>query len=164
MKFSIVHEFDIDPKGYWELFLSKDFNEALMAGLKMKNYKILEQTDDGKTMRRVHSMEPEVAIPAMFQKFVPDLGYTEYDELDHARSSMHVKIVPAAMKDKFSTEGDYIVTPAGEGKCRREFRGETKVSIMLVGGKMEQFTVDEMKKSYETATRITKEWIAKKKA
>jgi len=163
MKFSIVHEFDIDAKGYWQLFLSPEFTEALMAGLKMKNFKAHDQTDDGKVMRRKQSMEPDVAIPGMFAKFVPNLGYTEYDTLDWATSTMHVKIEPAAMKDKFQTEGDYIVTPLGEHRCRREFRGETKVSVPLVGGKMEQFTVDEMKKSYETATRITKEWIARKK-
>jgi hypothetical protein len=164
MNFSFVHEFDTDVKSYWNLFLSPEFTEALMGALKMKNYKLVDKTDDGKTYRRTQSMEPTVALPAMFAKVVPSLGYTEHDTLDWAANKMRIVIEPASMKDKFKTEGDYIVTPIGDKRCRREFRGETKVSIMLIGGKMEQFTVDQMKEAYEIAARVTREWIQKAKA
>ncbi len=164
MNFSFVHEFDTDVKSYWNLFLSPEFTEALMGALKMKNYKLIDKTDDGKTFRRTQSMEPSVALPAMFAKVVPSLGYTEYDTLDWEKSSMRIVIEPASMKDKFQTSGDYIVTPIGEKRCRREFRGEVKVSIMLIGGKMEQFTHDQMKEAYEVAARLTREWIQKAKA
>jgi len=164
MNFSFVHEFDTDVKSYWNLFLSPEFTEALMGALKMKNYKLIDKTDDGKTYRRTQSMEPSVALPAMFAKVVPSLGYTEHDTLDWAANKMRIAIEPASMKDKFKTEGDYIVTPIGDKRCRREFRGECKVSIMLIGGKMEQFTVDQMKEAYEIAARVTREWIQKAKA
>jgi hypothetical protein len=160
MKFSFAHEFDIDVKGYWEMFLSPEFTETLMTGLKMKNFKIVSKTDDGKTMRRALFAEPQVAIPGMFTKFIPSVAYTEHDTLDYATNVMKVVVEPETMKDKFDTKGDYIVTPLGEGRCKREFRGECKVSIMMIGGKMEQFTVDQMKTSYDEATRITREWIA----
>jgi hypothetical protein len=163
MKFSFVHEFDIDAKGFWDLFLSPEFSEALMAALKMKNYKVHDKTDDGTTFKRTQSMEPQIAIPGMFAKFVPDLGYTEYDTLVRSSNSMKIVIEPKAMKDKFKTAGDFIVTPLGDNKCKREFRGECSVSIPFLGGKMEQFTVDQMKESYEVATKFTREWIAKNK-
>jgi hypothetical protein len=68
------------------------------------------------------------------------------------------------MKDKFQTSGDYIVSPLGDNRCRREFKGEVKMSIPLVGGKMESYTVDQMRESYERASRVTREWIAKAKS
>lgn len=161
MNFSIVHEFDTDVKTFWDTFLSPEFGEGLMAALKMKNYVVQKREDDGKVMRRTQSMEPTVALPAMFAKFVPNMGYTEHDTLVWATSSMRIVIEPATMRDKFKTEGDFIVTPLGDKRCRREFRGEVKVSIPLMGGKMEQFTIDQMKESYEAATRFTRDWLAK---
>jgi hypothetical protein len=164
MNFSIVHEFDTDVKSYWDLFLSPPFTEALMGALKMKNYKLIKREDDGTTFRRSQSMEPTVALPSMFASMVPSLGYTEHDTLAWANNSMRIVIEPASMKEKFQTAGDYIVTPIGDKRCRREFRGDVKVSIPLLGGKMEKFTVEQMKESYEVAARITREWIQKAKA
>jgi len=163
MNFSIVHEFDTDVKSYWDLFLSPPFTEALMNALKMKNYKLVSKDDDGTTFRRTQSMEPTVALPAMFASLVPSLGYTEQDTLIWAKNSMRIVIEPASMKEKFKTSGDYIVTPIGDKRCKREFRGEVKVSIPLIGGKMEKFTLEQMKESYEVAARITREWIQKAK-
>ena len=164
MNFSFVHEFDTDVKSYWSLFLSPEFTEALMSALRMKNYKLLSKTDDGTTLRRSQSMEPTVALPSMFAKVVPNLGYTEHDTLNWATNTMKVVIEPASMKDKFQTSADYIVTPIGDKRCRREFRGDTKVSIPLLGGKMERFTVEQMKEAYDVAARVTREWIQKAKA
>ena len=64
MNFSIVHEFDTDVKTYWDIFLSPEFGEALMAGLKMKNFKLIKREDDGKIFRRTQSMEPTVSLIA----------------------------------------------------------------------------------------------------
>lgn len=163
MNFSIVHEFDTDVKAYWDLFLSPAFTEALMSGLKMKNYKLLKREDDGTTFRRSQSMEPTVALPGMFASVVPSLGYTEHDTLVWSTNTMRIAIEPAAMKEKFQTSGDYIVTPIGDKRCRREFRGEIKVNIPLLGGKMEKFALEQMKESYDVAARITREWIQKAK-
>lgn len=163
MNFSIVHEFDTDVKSYWDLFLSPPFTEALMSALKMKNYKLIKREDDGTTFRRSQSMEPTVALPGMFASLVPNLGYTEHDTLVWSTNTMKIAIEPATMKEKFSTTGDYIVTPIGDKRCRREFKGEVVVKVPLMGGKMEKFTVDQMKESYEVAARTTREWIQKAK-
>ncbi len=163
MKFSFVHEFDTDVKSYWELFLSDDFNKVMLEALGMKNIKLISKEDDGTTFRRSQSMEPTLSLPSMFAKFVPDMGYSEHDTLVWSTNTMKVVIEPRSMKDKFKTTGDYIVTPLGDNRCRREFKGEVSMSIPFIGGKMESYTVDQMKASYEAATRVTREWIAKKK-
>ena len=91
------------------------------------------------------------------------MGYSEHDTLVWSTNTMKVVIEPRSMKDKFKTSGDYIVTPLGDSRCRREFKGEVSMSIPFIGGKMESYTVDQMKASYEAASRVTREWIAKKK-
>jgi hypothetical protein len=164
MNFSIVHEFDTDVKSYWDLFLSPPFTEALMGALVMKNYRLIKREDDGTTFRRSQSMEPTVALPSMFASLVPNMGYTEHDTLVWSTNTMRIVIEPASMKDKFQTSGDYVVSPIGDKRCRREFRGEVKMSVPLLGGKMEKFTIEKMKESYEVAARVTREWIQKAKA
>jgi len=165
MNFSFVHEFDIDPQAYWELFLSDAFNEDLFRELKVKSRTVVEQTDDSKTFHRVQKVEPSTPIPGFLQSLIKDTAYTEIDTLDRSRGVMRIVIETAMFKDRFDMKGDYIVTPLDGGKrCRREFKGEVRVSVPLLGGKIEKYMMEQMRDSYEIATRVTREWIAKKKA
>jgi hypothetical protein len=165
MNFSFVHEFDCDVKTYWKIFLSPDFNKDMFAELKMKDYKVIQQTDDGKMFHREQSLEPTTPIPGFLQSIIKSTGYTEVDDLDWSTNVMKVKIITAMFKDKFDMHGDYSVQPLGDGKrVRREFRGEVKVSIALIGGKIEKYMMEQMRDSYEIAARVTRKWIEKEKA
>ena len=139
MNFSFVHEFDIDPKSYWKLFLSPEFSKDMFGELKMKEYKVLKVEDDGKRYHREQVLEPSTPIPGFLQSVVKSTGYTEIDDLDWERSVMRVKIETQMFKDRFQMAGDYIVTPLDGGKrCRREFKGEVKVTVPLIGGRIEK--------------------------
>ncbi len=163
MHFRIEHEFEIDAKAYWDLFFSSDYTEDLYRSLKMRDWEILEQQDDGKTLRRKVKMTPAQQVPAIFQSVIKDTGYTEHDVFHRERSSMDVTIEPAIMKNKFDMRGVYSVQPLGEGRCKRVWEGDVKVSVMLIGGQIEKYMVDEMKSSYDIATQVTRRWIDKRK-
>jgi hypothetical protein len=165
MNFSLAHEFDIDVAGYWKIFLlDKEFNEEMFRELRMKDYKVLEQTDDGTTFQRVQTMEPTTPIPGFLQSIVKSTGYTERDKLVWSTNVMDVIIETKMFKDRFDLRGKYAVTPIGDGKrCRREFRGEVKVSMPLIGGKIEKYMMEQMRDSYEIATRVTRRFIEKQK-
>ena len=164
MNFSFVHEFDTDPDSYWKLFLSPEFSNDMFAELKMKKYEVLEQTDDGKHFHRKQSCEPSTPIPGFLQSVVKSTGYTEIDDMDWGTNTMHIKIETAMFKDRFSMHGDYIVTALDGGKrCRREFKGEVKVSVPLIGGKVEKFMMEQLRDSYDIAARVTRRWIEKAK-
>jgi len=164
MNFSFVHEFDIDPTGYWKLFLAPDFNKDMFGELKMKEYKVLEEKDDGKTYHRVQQCEPSTPVPGFLQSMIKSTGYTEYDDMEWGTNKMHIRIDTAMFKDRFKMEGDYIVTALDGGKrCRREFKGEVKVSVPLIGGKVEKFMMEQLRDSYDIAARVTRRWIEKAK-
>lgn len=165
MNFSFVHEFDIDPASYWKLFLSPEFNRDLFAELKMKSYQVLEERDDGKHFHRVQKVDPSTPIPSFLQSMVKSAGYTETDDLDWGSQVMHIKIEPDMFKDRFHMGGQYVVTPLDGGqRCRREFKGEVKVSIPLIGGRVERFTMEQLRDSYEQAARVTRRWIDREKS
>ena len=161
--FKFEHDFDIDAKDYWEMFFSEPYNLDLFQGLKMRR-EPLELVDDGKTIRRAQRLHPQKEIPAIFRSVVSDMSYTEKDVFDRDESSMQVNIEPAMMKDRFDMRGVYSVKPLGPGRCRRTFEGDVKVSIMIIGGKLEKYMVDEMRASYDTATDVTRRFIGTHKA
>ncbi len=165
MNFSFVHEFDIDPAGYWKIFLSPEFNKEMFGELKMKEYKVEKLEDDGKRMHRVQKLEPSTPIPGFLQSVVKSTGYTEVDDLDYSKNVMHVKIETQMFKDRFHMEGDYIVSPLDGGKrCRREFKGEVKVAMPLIGGRVEKYMMEQLRDSYDIAARVTRRWIETQKA
>lgn len=163
MNFSFVHEFDIDPQGFWELFFSEAYEADLYKRLKMKSRVVTERKDEGNILRRSQKMEPELAIPSWAASVIKETGYTEHDIYYKDRSSMDVRIEPAMMKDRFQFTGVFSVKPLGAGRCRREFTGEVKVSVMMIGGKIEKMMIDQMQTAYDEAARVTREWVAKKK-
>jgi hypothetical protein len=164
MNFSFVHEFDIDPAGYWKIFLAPDFNKEMFGELKMKEYKVLEEKNDGKVYHRVQQCEPSTPIPGFLQSMIKSTGYTEHDDMQWGTNVMHIRIDTAMFKDRFKMEGDYIVTPLDGGKrCKREFKGEVKVAVPLIGGKVEKYMMEQLRDSYDVAARVTRRWIEKQK-
>jgi hypothetical protein len=164
MNFSFVHEFDIDPQGFWDLFFSEPYEEDLYKRLRMRSRTVLERKDEGNILKRTQRMEPPMNIPSWASSVVKETGYTEYDVLDKKASRMEVRIEPAMMKDRFHITSWFQVTPAGPGRCRREYAGEIKISVPLLGGKLEKLMVDQLREAYDTAAQVTREWVAKKKA
>lgn len=161
MNFHFVHEFDIDVAGYWKVFLSEPFNQDLYRELKMKSRRVIETTDDGKIFRRVQQLEPTTPVPGFLQSIVKDTGYTESDVLDWAKNTMEVMITTPMFKDRFQMRGLYVVTPLGDGRrCRREFKGEVRVSVPLLGGKIEKYMMEQLRDAYEVAARVTRKWIS----
>jgi hypothetical protein len=161
MNFNFAHEFDIDVANYWKIFLSPEFNQDMfMNELRMKKYTVLEQTDDGKKMHRVQELEPSVPIPGFIASVVKSTGYKEIDDLDWSTNTMRVNIETAMFKDRFNMHGDYKVTALDGGKrCRREFRGEVKITVPLIGGRIEKYMMEQMRDSYDAAARCTRRWI-----
>lgn len=165
--FRFAHEFDIDPKGYWEIFFDDAYNVELYKRTKIKNRNIVSQTDDGKVLRRTQRLTPDQELPGFIKSIINDVTYTEHDIFHRERSEMEVVIEPAMMKNKFDFRAIYSVKPVGaegSGKCRRVFEGDSKVSVMLVGGQIEKYMIDEMRKSYDEAAKVTAEFIARRKA
>jgi hypothetical protein len=160
--FKIDHDFDIDPEGYWQVFFDEGCMKDLYRELRIE-FQVVENNDDGKQLHRVVKLRAQREIPAMFKSVVGDLSYLEKDVFDRARSSMQVVIEPALMKDRFDMRGTYSVAPLGPGRCRRTFEGDAKVSVALIGGKIEKFMVDEIRTSYDVAARVTRQWIDRRK-
>lgn len=165
MHYKIEHEFDCTPQTYWEVFFSDEYNKDLYAALKMKEWKIVSFNDDGKTIRRVLRATPQRNMPAILTKVgVSDLTYESHETFHKERSVMDIEIRMSGMLGKkLEMRAAYSVTPVGDGRCRRTFEGDVKVSIMLVGGQIEKMTVEDLRASYDVTTEVTRRWVAKRR-
>jgi hypothetical protein len=164
MNFVFTHEFDVEPEGFWQLFFSEAYEKELFRCLKMRGYTVLERKDEGNRYRRALKLDPEMEIPSWATAVVREAGYIEHDLLHRDRSVMDVTIEPLTMKSRFYLAGQFKVTPVGAGRCRREFSGEIRISVPLLGGKIEKFLVERMREGYDAAAAMTRDWIARGKA
>ena len=164
MQFRFVHDFDVEPPQFWEMFFSEAFETELFRGLKMRSWKVTDRRDEGAKLHRTVKLEPAMAVPSWASSVVKETGYTEIDVFLKSESKMNVQIEPAVMRDRFQLSGVFAVTPLGPGRCRREFAGDIKVSIPLLGGKIEKFMVDQIRDGYDQAAQITRDYLAKRKS
>jgi hypothetical protein len=164
MNFAFSHDFDIDADSYWKMFFSPEFFKQMYTDLKMKKFDIAKLEDDGKLFVREVKLEPANAVPGWMQSIVKGTGYLEKNRMVWGTNSMEVIIETDMFKDRFHMKGTYSLTPLGPAKCRRDFKGEVKVSIPLVGGRIEKYMMEQIRDSYDAVAATTRKWIADKKA
>src|SRR5262249_3464774 len=105
---------------------------------------------------------PERDLPGIVKKIVGgDLGYTERSKLNKATNRMDVSIEPTLMKERTKIQGIYSVESIGPGKVRPTFEGDIEVEIPLVGRKVEATVLEDVKRSYDIAADVTREWLGK---
>jgi hypothetical protein len=164
MKFNIAHEFDCDPKTFWDIFFSEEYNRELYADLKIKERQVLKNEEDDREIRRQIKIVPERDLPGAIKSLIKgDLGYIEHNVYHKGQDSMDVRIEPTLMKDRFKMDGVFRVVPVRPGRIRREFVGQLSVSVPLLGGQIEKLVMGDVTKSYDEAARVTQRWIARKK-
>jgi hypothetical protein len=164
MKYVIEDEFDISVAGYWDMFFSDAYNEALWPVLdvdhKTTRFDKKGEGDD-LVIDREAELTPHRQPPKALQKLInTTIRYVETNHYVAAKSEMSTDITPNFMADRITNKGTYRVVPQGEGRCKRIWEGVCEAKIPLLGGKVESFLVDEVKESYRTATSFTRKWIA----
>ena len=161
MQFSFSHEFDTTPEGFWAVFWDEAYNTELYRALAIKERVVVKDSEENGVRRRSQRLEPSVPVPGWAASVLKDLSYTEHDVFHRDRSSMDVTVEPVMGKERFQLGGVFSVTPAGPGRCRREFRGEVKISVPLLGGKIEKLMVDQLRDAYDNAARVTRDFLAR---
>jgi hypothetical protein len=160
--FRIVHDFDADIERYWKVFFHEPYNVALYEQIKVKERKVLDWKETEGTIYRAIKIVPERDLPGFLKKIVGgDLGYVETSTFYRDKHSMDVTVEPTLMKDRTKMKARYWLEQPQPGKVRRIFDGSIDVSVPLVGRKIEQFIVEDMKRAYDTAARVTSEWLKK---
>lgn len=160
--FSFTHTFDAEPAQFWKVFFHEPFNEDMYQRIKVKERRILKFEENDTTILRQVKVMPARDLPGFMKKIVGgDFGYVEHNTIHKGKDTIDIVVEPTLFKDKTKMSGVFKVESLGPGKCRRSFAGTIAVSVPLLGGKIEDFIIAEMKGAYDAAAQVTAEWLKK---
>lgn len=165
-EFHVRHEFDCAEDTFWEkVMFDPDFNRRLYKEeLKFPDWKVLEQKDDGKTIRRkVHIDPPVTGLPGPVKKAVGDkFSYVEDGVYDRATRTYTFHVTPSAMAEKTKTTGTLKTEKLGDKKCARLADIKVDVKVFMIGGMVEDWIIGDLKSSYEAAAKFTRTYLQEK--
>ncbi|MSP93244.1 MAG: DUF2505 domain-containing protein [Myxococcales bacterium] len=159
MHFRAAHTFALPLADYEKLHYDEDFNAALCKATGLQRT-LVERTLDGGRLRRAVKVSPERQVPAPVAKLLGGarIEYTEHVDYTFGSGRGTWRTVSSLLTDKVKSAGTIQFTERG-GQTERVVEGDVDVKIMLVGGTVERFVVDDVLASYERAAEFTRNWI-----
>jgi len=82
--------------------------------------------------------------------------------IDDAGYHVDWKVIPINVSDRVKAAGTFSLKPLNGGRCQRVVTGEVKVSVPLVGGRIEKGIAADLEKSYEATAEFARRWLADK--
>jgi hypothetical protein len=144
-KARVEYRYDADVEALYPLLTGKDAIVDRFTGQGARDVKVLEHEDSGDTLRLVASYVLAIDVPGFAKRVLsPDSHITHTEtwkrSADGSRAAdfrVDVKGVPSSLT------GTSSLVPDGKG-ARSITEAEIKVSVPLIGGKLEQMGVDRL--------------------
>lgn len=143
MKMTVTHRFDADVETVYALMADPDFMARKYADAGAADIQIdSDQREAGPTI--VSRRKVTVDLPGFAKKVMtPTNTLIQHDEWaaadDAGRRVCHYKVEVQGLPSRI--EGTVTLSPDGNG-TRQDVVAEVKVSIPLLGGKLEKFAAD----------------------
>jgi uncharacterized protein YndB with AHSA1/START domain len=160
-RMEVTHRFDADVETVYRLVSDPDFIERMYADEGATDISI-ETDQRGGDPRHVIKRRVTIDLPGFARKVmqptntvvqVDDWSAADGDGRRICSYTVEVQGVPSKIA------GTVTLTPDGDG-TRQDIRAEVKVSIPLLGGKLEGFAVDSGKKVLEEEAEFTRAELA----
>lgn len=166
IKYRIEDEFETTVDAYWEMFFSDAYNAALWEALDIDRVQVefrREGEGENEVIHRRQKLVPRREVPKVLKKIVGDaIAYEEINVFRRKTSTMEVTTIPNFLSEKFDAKGTYRVEEAGPGRVVRIWEAHTSCKVPLVGGKIEEHIVGEVRDSYARTTAFTRKWLAER--
>ena len=146
MKFSYKQSFPAKADAVLAMFCNPGYHEKLQTALGASDYKQLEHSDDGTRFRIKcsYQVKSDVPLPGFAKKILGETSsVTQEERWDRASKTGEVNIQVKGLPA--TTRCTTALKDAGAG-CAKNFDWEVNVKIPLIGGKIEQLIVDDIKK------------------
>jgi hypothetical protein len=161
LKVAIEDTFELTCDAYEALYFDEPFNIALGDALGLGRELLrLDRTAD-RIIRHVRC-EPKQDPDSPAKQAFGTSRASFVEELDYDRRTRRGtwQTVPNLFVERVTNRGTLELAPAGGG-VKRIVRGEVKVSLFGFGRLVEKMIVAEIEKSYASAARFTRAWLAR---
>ncbi len=168
---TVRHELDCSVEDYWnKCVFNAEFNQVLyVERLHFSAFVLVEQNDIGTLRTKKAKMEPPLtSVPAGVKKVLGDrLSYFEDGAYDRTTGRYKCAITPSTFAEKTNVEAELWAEPSPSGdanKCVRFARVKVEVKVFVIGGKVEEKIMHDLRGSYDAEAAFVREWIATKSA
>jgi hypothetical protein len=164
MYFTIEHTIPLSRDDYWKILHDPEFEAFQAKELKLKTYKEISRVEKGDVVLRRVRVQPEVHLPSTVEKIVAkyipisDLGYEEEQEKHVHDFYLKFRIHPPILPDKIKIAGVFSLKELDAQSCLRLLEGEIEIQLFGVGGIVERFIVEELKKTYDKIPSVVAHW------
>lgn len=162
MQFQHRHPFRYPAQQVWDLLMTETYDQdsARVSGLTRQQ--LSDEVVDGCRFRRIQ-VTSNKTLPGFMAKVIraDRLTYTLEERYAASERRMDWTVIPMAVSDKVVATGTFEITPSPHG-CERLVSGRIRVSIPLVGGKIERAIADELQASYAKTAVFAESWLAER--
>lgn len=162
-RYRIEDAFETTPTRYWEVFFDDEYNRRLFEHLEVDRVQLefrREGEGEQEIIHRVVRLTPRREVPAVMKKLVGSaIAYEERNRFVRKDNLLEVVTIPNFMADKVTTTGRYFLETRGEAKLVRVWDGICECRVPLVGGRVEQHLIDEIRRGYAATTEFTRRWL-----
>lgn len=159
--FRIVHHMEGGSlEEFWKVFFDEPYNEEVYKRIGVQERVRLKFEEDAETIRFAIRVVPKSELPALIKRVVGGhLGYTEISTYYKGKDEIDVRIEPSLLKERTRMRGTYRVVAVGPDRLERTFEGDLHVDIPIVGKKIEETILEDVRRSYGIAAQVTSEWL-----
>ena len=161
MHFRIEQHFDAPLARVEATYVDPAFIERLGTLPKLGRPSLLEQSSDGHRVRQRVDYAFTGHLSGAVRRVVdPDrLTWTEETTLDRTTHRTEWRIVPHHYAQLLRCAGWFQLEERPGGGCRRVAEADIRVSVPLVGGKVEQALVSGLREHAALEERVVAEWL-----
>ncbi len=158
MRFEAEQAFRARPDRVLALYTDPDFYPALAGLPKVSAPDVLEHRVDGDRVLLRVRYAFTAPLPAAATAIIDPAKLTWVDEtwFDLATDSASTRLLPDHYPDKMTASAAATFTAEGDG-TRRRIRGELRVRVLLVGGKVEGAIVSGLREHLTDEARVAQQ-------
>ena len=166
MNFELRHFFPCDSATLWSVIHDPAYQEAANQGVEIDRETLEDRTVAGVRTLRVR-YKPRKPLPSPVARA---LGTDTLSYVMEQRWTLtppqHMRwtLTPDVGAERVRCRGELKVHALGDDECERLITGELTVSIPIVGGKIEQKVIEEVKASYVRSAATLREWVIRRRA
>lgn len=157
MRFHHVNSYAAAPEQVHAMLVSPEFREEVCAYQEALSHSVEITADGGTTHVVITQTQAMDGAPAAARKVVGSsvtiVQRESWRAIDAADFSVEIPGKPGRLT------GAITLQDRGDGSCDEVFTGEVKVSIPLVGGKLEGFIADILTRALRREGRVGVQWL-----
>ena len=163
MKLDVTHTFPCPARYLWDLTNDPEFVAGSDARARVEKTVLEERTEpDGRRFQRLR-FTSQVPLTPVAAKLL-GASHLTYEQLQWIRDDemrLDWEVLPPIAGRRFKAVGEYRIVPHGDDgeQCRRIVSGNIEVGVPMVGKRIEEAVVSEIRRSYDLAAEYTLEWL-----